>query len=240
MKKSNLILSVLLLILLTLTNCGSTSDEKDAINNAENNTSSTEGSSVMNAESSTNTEVTIGKQVWMTENLNVDRFRNGDLIPEARTNEEWERAGNEGKPAWCYYNNDAANGKKYGKLYNWYAVNDARGLAPKGYHIPSDAEWTLLIDYLGGANGAGVKMKSTNGWIESGNGNNNSGFSGLPGGYRSDSGTFNYFGDHGNWWSSTESDTSDAGTRNLNGLNGNVGRSSGYERDGFSVRCLRD
>jgi uncharacterized protein (TIGR02145 family) len=104
--------------------------------------------------------VTIGTQVWMTKNLNVATFRNGDPIPEAKTDEEWERAGAEGKPAWCYYNNDPKNGTKYGKLYNWYAVNDPRGLAPSGYHVPPDAEWTILTDYLGGEYDAGTKVKS--------------------------------------------------------------------------------
>ena len=103
--------------------------------------------------------VTIGTQVWMTENLNVDKFRNGDVIPHAKTVEEWLTAGDNQQPAWCYYKNDSANSAKYGKLYNWYAVNDSRGLAPQGWHVASDAEWTKLTDYLGGAGVAGKKMK---------------------------------------------------------------------------------
>jgi uncharacterized protein (TIGR02145 family) len=106
--------------------------------------------------------VKIGTQTWMTENLNVSTFRNGDPIPEAKTNEEWEKAGKEGKPAWCYYKNDPKNGAKYGKLYNWYAVNDPRGLAPVGWHIPTDAEWITLENQLG--EDAGKKIKSTSGW----------------------------------------------------------------------------
>jgi uncharacterized protein (TIGR02145 family) len=108
--------------------------------------------------------VTIGTQVWMTKNLNVATFRNGDPIPQAKTDEEWVKAGENKQPAWCYYNNDPANGTKYGKLYNWYAVNDSRGLAPVGYHIPSDAEWTKLTDFLGGEGVASAKMKSKSGW----------------------------------------------------------------------------
>lgn len=108
--------------------------------------------------------VEIGAQTWMTENLNVSTFRNGDPIPEAKTNEEWKRAGENKQPAWCYYENDPKNGVKYGKLYNWYAVNDSRGLAPVGYHVPSDAEWTKLTDFLGGKGGEGTKMKSKSGW----------------------------------------------------------------------------
>ncbi len=92
--------------------------------------------------------VKIGNQVWMTENLNVDRFRNGELIPEAKTKEEWIKAGENKQPAWCYYNNDPSNGKKYGKLYNWYAVSDSRGLAPENWRIPSDKEWVLLVELV--------------------------------------------------------------------------------------------
>ncbi|MEI8193686.1 MAG: fibrobacter succinogenes major paralogous domain-containing protein [Flavobacteriia bacterium] len=108
--------------------------------------------------------VTIGTQVWTTKNLDVSTFRNGDVIPQASTDEAWEAARKNKQPAWCYYDNDPKNGTKYGKLYNWYAVNDPRGLAPAGYHIPTDAEWTVLTDYLGGVGIAGKKMKSTSGW----------------------------------------------------------------------------
>jgi hypothetical protein len=89
--------------------------------------------------------VTIGTQEWMTKNLDVSTFRNGDPIPEAKTNEEWKKAGEVGQPAWCYYDNDPANGANYGKLYNWYAVNDSRGLAPEGYRIPSFIDFDKLV-----------------------------------------------------------------------------------------------
>jgi len=105
----------------------------------------------------------IGTQTWMTENLNVSTFRNGDPIPEAKTEEEWKKADKERTPAWCYYENDPKNGTKYGKLYNWYAVIDPRGLAPAGWHVPIDSEWTVLNDYLGDE-AAGKKIKSTSGW----------------------------------------------------------------------------
>jgi len=191
-------------------------------------------------ESVSSNEATIGTQVWMTKNLNVSTFRNGDPIPQAKTNEEWEKAGENKEPAWCYYENDPANGAKYGKLYNWYAVSDSRGLAPVGYHIPSDAEWTLLTDYLGGSENAGAKMKSKQGWAEDGNGTNSSGFSGLPVGYRYYNGTFNLIGLYGGWWSFSEYDTDSAWTRFLGYGVGFVAR-SGYDKGGgFSVRCLRD
>ena len=184
--------------------------------------------------------VTIGIQVWMTKNLDVEKFRNGDAIPEAKTNEEWEKAGKNGQPAWCHYENDSANGAEYGKLYNWYAVNDLRGLAPKGYHIPTDAEWKKLTDFLGGENVAGTNMKNTSGWGGNGNGTNTSGFSCLPGGFRYHTGIFYDIGYNGFWWSSTEDDASIAWYRNLIFDIGNVGRYYDAKQDGFSVRCLMD
>jgi len=186
--------------------------------------------------------VTIGTQVWMTKNLNVSTFRNGDAIPEAKTDEEWKKAGQNKQPAWCYYDNDPTNGVKYGKLYNWYAVNDPRGLAPVGYHIPSDAEWTTLTDYLGGEDVAGTKMKSKQGWANDGNGTNSSGFSGLPGGFLDYRGSFCCIGRYGIWWSYTEDAAfpNQAWKRTLKGNQGNVLRSSGNKEKVYSVRCLRD
>lgn len=105
---------------------------------------------------------TIGKQVWMTENLNVSSFRNGDPIQEAKTREEWITAGKLGKPAWCYYENDPSNEFKYGKLYNWFAVSDPRGLAPIGWRIPNFEDMNLLDSYLW--SDVGLKLKNQSGW----------------------------------------------------------------------------
>jgi uncharacterized protein (TIGR02145 family) len=107
--------------------------------------------------------VVIGNQTWMAENLNTSKFRNGDLIPEAKTAEEWKKAGEEGKPAWCYYNNDTILGQKYGKLYNWYAAIDPRGVAPLGWHIPSYEEFNSLV-HLSGDSLYSVNLKSNSGW----------------------------------------------------------------------------
>jgi uncharacterized protein (TIGR02145 family) len=106
--------------------------------------------------------ILIGKQTWMKENLNVSFFRNGDPIPEAKTNEEWIAAGTQGNPAWCHYGNDPKNDEKYGKLYNWYAVSDPRGLAPVGWKIPEFEHFNLLDTYLWGD--VGVKLKNESGW----------------------------------------------------------------------------
>ncbi len=191
-------------------------------------------------EDTTIQEVKIGNQVWMLENLGEEYFRNGDSIPQANTAEEWENAGKNNEPAWCYYDNDESNGTKYGKLYNWYAVNDPRGLAPEGYHIPLNTELTELTDNLGRENVAGIKMKTTNGWYESGNGNNSSGFSALPGGFRYINGSFSDIGKVGNWWSSSEGDTSNAISRFLNYYNADLFNYNSDKQNGFSVRCLKD
>lgn len=183
-------------------------------------------------------EVTIGDQVWMAENLNVDKFRNGDPIAHAKTKEAWKKAEDNKQPAWCYYDNGPANGEKYGKLYNWYAVNDPRGLAPMGWHVPSDEEWATLTDHLD--DGAGTKMKSNSGWNDNGNGTNESGFSGLPGGFRGLNGSFNGIGEFGGWWSATELDTVSAWGRYLSYSNGSVSGDQGPKGLGLFVRCLRD
>jgi uncharacterized protein (TIGR02145 family) len=181
--------------------------------------------------------VKIGNQVWMAENLNVDHYRNGDPIPEVKDGNQWSKL-NSG--AWCYYDNDIANGKVYGKLYNWYAVNDARGLCSNGYHVPSDEEWAVLENYLGGREVAGGKMKSTKGWDSPNTGaTNSSGFNTLPGGYRYADGTYG-IGASGYWWSSTENDSSTAWYRTLGYTSSNVVRNGNDKQDGFSVRCVRD
>ena len=182
-------------------------------------------------------EVTIGNQIWTTKNLDVETYRNGDAIPQEQDADAWK---NLTTGAWCYYENKSANGSTYGKLYNWYAVNDPRGLAPKGYHIPSDAEWTTLTDYLDGETIAGAKMKSSSGWQNNDNGTNTSGFAGLPGGYRFDNGYFGSIGAVGKWWSSSERSTKFAWCRDLKRGNGTVYSYAFFEQDGFSVRCIKD
>ena len=180
-------------------------------------------------------DVTIGTQVWTAKNLDVTKYRNGDAIPQVQDKNAWAKLKT---GAWCYYENKTAKGTTYGKLYNWFAVNDTRGLAPKGYHIPTDAEWTILTDNLGEE--AGTKMKSTSGWDNNGNGTNTSGFAGLPGGFRNNNGYFYTIGANGYWWSSSEDDTYDAWYRDLANSNGDVSRDTNGKQVGFSVRCLRD
>ena len=152
--------------------------------------------------------ITISSQTWMAENLNVSIFRNGDPIPQARTISEWFKANENEEPAWCYYDvtdlyyySQGTNyAKECGKLYNFYAVNDPRGLAPEGFHIPTNMEWTTLTDYLGKED-AGDKMKSKESWGRKNNGSNSSGFSGNPCGLRYHSGSFDNISNYCIWWS---------------------------------------
>lgn len=188
--------------------------------------------------------VKIGNQTWKTENLNVSAFINGDAIKEVKTNRKWKRYNRKGKPAWCYYENKTGNGKTYGKLYNWYAVNDSRGLAPCGWHIPADQEWKELTEFLGGEDIAGLKLKAEKGWKEHvnnfSNGNNKSGFSGLPGGYRFNNGIFFYAGSFGYWWSATQDKEDTAFSREQSFDKSNAAKDTNDKGNGLSVRCIKD
>lgn len=178
--------------------------------------------------------------IFTTSNLDVSCFRNGDVIPEAITAAEWEEAGVKQTPAWCYYDNNRENNGKYGKLYNWYAVNDRRGLAPDGWHIPSDAEWVQFINSIGGKDTAGKKMKSTIGWNDKGDGDNSIGFSGLPGGFRAYNGIYLNAGDFGYWWSTTEYNPFISWYCILYSTYNFVYRDFYYKGYGMSVRCFKD
>jgi uncharacterized protein (TIGR02145 family) len=194
--------------------------------------------------------LSINGKCWMAKNLDVSKFRNGDLIPQAQSAEAWEEAGENAQPAWCYYDNNPENGKIYGKLYNWYAVNDRRGICPQGWHVPSDTEWTKLTNDLGGEEMAGGKMKSKGlTYWDSPNkdATNESGFSALPGGYRDGDGSFNDISSYAFFWSATEYDYgSFAWGRGLYNYNGDVNRYISFsilsndKSVGASVRCLRD
>jgi uncharacterized protein (TIGR02145 family) len=183
--------------------------------------------------------VKIGSQTWAVSNLNVGTFRNGDTIPETKTNEEWKAAGDAKKPAWCYFNNDPANGLKYGRLYNWYAVSDPRNLAPKGWTLPGDADWRQLTSSLGGQDAAGTKLKSTSGWQDGYNGTNETGFNGLPAGYRVENGTFMNIWNNAIWWTTTENNSISAFDFYLV-LANSLKRSNSPKQRGSSVRCLKE
>jgi uncharacterized protein (TIGR02145 family) len=186
-------------------------------------------------------QIEIGTQIWTTENLNIERFRNGDKIPHVKSQADWEKANKKGNPAWCYYNFDSKNGEKYGKLYNWYAVNDPRGLAPEGWHVPTDSEWKKLSNHLGGDTISGLKLKSDIGWDENGNGTNEALFNGSPAGVIWTYGTFEGIGNYGVFWSSIESeDPMYVITYTLNIGNNFLNKSEDEKGMGFSVRCIRN
>jgi uncharacterized protein (TIGR02145 family) len=185
--------------------------------------------------------VTIGTQVWMVENLKTTKYRNGDPIPYVTDNLNWEALGNIPTGGYCWYNNDTLNKVFYGALYNWYAVTDNRNIAPAGWHVPSDAEWTILTDYLGGLSVAGGKLKEdgTLHWISPNwEATNSTGFTALPGGYRSYA-YFTFLGYYGRWWSSSTANYT-AWYRGLCFSDGITYRDNYVKKSGFYVRCVRD
>ena len=203
-----------------------------------------QGQPITDKEGNSYKTVYIGKQQWMAENLKSSKDNDGTSIPYITDAGQWE---NNTTGAWCYYDNNAANNAKYGKLYNWYAVskttNGNKNICPTGWHVPSDNEWKVLTDYLGGVTVAGGKMKEagiTNWNSPNTDATNTSLFTGLPGGLRGSIGSYNAIGYYGYWWSSTEYNTGNAWHRNLSTNNGNAYRDGNSKRNGFSVRCLRD
>lgn len=185
--------------------------------------------------------IKIGSQEWMVENLKVTHYRNGDPIPNITDNKEWI---NLSTGAYCNFNNDVGNVAIYGRLYKGYAINDIRGIAPEGWHVPTDVEWQTLMNYLGGNYlVAGGKLKGTGTayWTSPNTGaTNETGFAALPGGYRGPNGNFYTLGDLAFFWSSTEYGTKGAWGWNLSYYHTKVFRSGFDRRYGFSVRCLRD
>jgi len=184
--------------------------------------------------------IAIGKQVWMTKNLNVTHYRNGDSIPNVTDDSLWSKLA---YGAYCNYDNKTENAEIYGRLYNWYAVNDPRGICPEGWHVPTDAEWQTLIKYLGGENEAPNKMKET-GFFHWGGKNkeatNKSEFTALPGGSRHKEGPFHNLGKHGHWWTSTGGGEQLAWYRSIFDENLAMVRKNDFKTHGFSVRCIKD
>jgi len=157
--------------------------------------------------------VKIGKQTWMAENLNYEA------------------------PGSKCYDNNPANAQKYGRLYDW---DTAKKACPPGWHLPSDAEWQELVDFAGGEDIAGERLKATNGWDENGNGTDEFGFSALPGGYGYSNVKFDYVGKLGYWWSAAEFGASYAWLRSMYSSRAVVGRYKGVKSYYMSVRCSQD
>lgn len=230
-KKNTALLTLAFVISFLSNSCSSSSSDKSELNQSNESPQKEK------------IEISIGNQVWMIKNLNVSTFRNGDPIPQVKSDEEWKKNINSKQPAWCYYENDSLNGTKYGKLYNFYAVNDARGIAPLGWHVPSADEWNSLATYLGGRESAGKKLKASSEWKDQKNGNNESGFSGLPGGARNSLGPFYGIGETAAWWSSTTLNESnpEARCQKVTTSYGDlILESIDYKQAGYSVRCIKD
>ncbi|MDX2415307.1 MAG: fibrobacter succinogenes major paralogous domain-containing protein [Bacteroidales bacterium] len=184
--------------------------------------------------------ITIGTQIWLVENLKTTRYNDGTNIPLIENNTEW---GNLTTPGYCWYNNDEATYKNtYGALYNWYTVN-TDNLCLSGWHVASDSDWSVLSNFLGGTDIAGGKLKEvgTEHWTTPNTGaNNETGFTALPAGYRTLSGTFNNIQDYGYYWSSTAFSTTHAWYVALSFHSSVLTRVNNYKRYGFSVRCIKD
>lgn len=184
--------------------------------------------------------ITIGAQVWMAENLRTTRYRNGDSIPNVTDHNAWDILSS---GAYCDYGNYPLMAEIFGKLYNWYAVKDQRGLAPAGWHIPTRTEWEILVNYLGGESVAGGKIKET-GYIHWGTQNleatNESGFTGLPGGMRYDQGGFTLRDMRGSWWSANEYNLTKANNKIANYENGHFYTYQYPKQSGMSIRCVKD
>ena len=185
------------------------------------------------------TVVQVGTQIWMAENLKTTRYNDGNPIPLTRDNATW---GTMTTPGYCWYNNDSVTYNTYGALYNWFTVSTAK-LAPAGWHLPTDAEWTTLTTYVGGLAAAGGKLKETGAshWASTNTGATNEyGFSALPGGERFSSGDFSSIGTYGMWWSSTVNTGTTAWYRYITYNAANVNRFNGNKGTGFNVRCVKD
>lgn len=180
--------------------------------------------------------IKIGSQVWQIKNLDVLTFRNGDTLLWAKSNEEWVNAAKNKIPAWCYLDNDPQNAE-FGKLYNYYAVTDPRGLAPKGWRVPTKDDFEVLENTIGSS--SADQLKSTEGWENGGSGSNSSGFNALPGGYRNATGLFNPKGRLGAWWSISEEHSGSAWGFALIAADNEIQRKDYYKRSGLSVRCIR-
>lgn len=222
---------ILFIVLVELSSCSKNSSTSNQVKDYDGNVYDT---------------VVIGTQTWMVENLKTTHYRDGSAISNIPDSIQWTNIykNNLSTPAYCDYNNDPANGSAYGHLYNWYAVNNIAGLSPIGWHVPTDSEWNVLTTYLGGSSIAGGLMKSTviTLWISPNtDATDSSGFKGLPGGYRNYYfGTYYNIGQLGDWWSSTESSTSNAWNPSLYYRDGVISMNTFLKGNGLSVRCIKN
>jgi uncharacterized protein (TIGR02145 family) len=181
----------------------------------------------------------IGTQIWMSENLRTTRYCNGDLIPNITDDMAWSALTT---GAYCDYDNQPDNGTTYGKLFNWYAVADARNICPAGWHLPGYDEWTTLEDYLGYNAASKLKESGTKHWLNTDEETNNeTGFTALPGGVRLEDGKFAYLRERSCWWSSTlDFDSIEAECPWMEDNSSYLDSTYHPKRSGLSVRCIKD
>ncbi|MFN5372579.1 MAG: FISUMP domain-containing protein, partial [Bacteroidia bacterium] len=186
-------------------------------------------------------EIKIGQQIWSLNNLNTDRFRNGDTIPEVKSNSAWVLAGENKQPAWCYYDNNSMHGESYGKLYNWYAVADSRGLCPAGWHVPNNAEWAALGETLGGNDKAAEQLNQLS--IKEGRSSDSNGrrFNSFPGGIRLSNGRFDYLGNDSYWWTVSDNSSKEGVNRYILHDSSEINKATYYlKSNAHSVKCIKD
>jgi uncharacterized protein (TIGR02145 family) len=248
MKNKNSILIYLLMEVLLILTSSCKKDDNKSTNNSINgnsaavfNTSLTYGL-MTDQNGNIYKTILIGTQTWMAENLRTAKYRNGEAISEVTDSVAWSKILNTG--AYCNFKNtrDTDSIVTYGRLYNWYAATDARNIAPTGWHLPTDDEWTTLTTYLGGESVAGDKLKEsgTIHWDSSSGADNSSGFTALPDGYRDNNGAFGTIGGFGYWWSSSESSATFARLRFIASISSSAHRGTGAKVVGFSIRCIKD
>lgn len=245
--------SGLMMLLVILLGCTSKANEtKEPVKESEEKNEVTEEEDTENNETVEipdvdYKEVEINGQVWMAENLDVHYFKNGDVIPESKSLEEFKEATDNQKPTWIYYNNDPENGEKYGKLYNFYAVTDERGLAPEGWRIPLDKDFQQLIETFEYRYKAQNHLRSEDGWadMENDDDTNSSGFNGLPAGalhgWMDNTRKFGGEGEFAGWWSGDLEFNPKNMTTNLGLYIGEMPVTTDSAEDmGLSVRCIKE
>ncbi len=242
-KKSILIHLVFMCVLISVifSGCGR-SPEQDDLNAEGNRVEGNDSSELREVAPALKPEirsVMINGQAWMAENLNVDVFRNGEPVPYARNSKDWLEAGQKEQPAWCYYETQEGLDTAYGRLYNYYAFIDPRGLAPEGWELPSNEDFEKLIKAFGGKKTAGAALKSVEGWDEGSTATNESGFGAEPAGMRNFVGAFRNRGGFGYFWSTNDRPNANAWHFNLNHKS-SIGKMFYSQKgNGFSVRCIR-
>ncbi len=245
MKKTIYLLASVILLL----SCKKESSNPSS-NQSTNTTSSTAkyGNGVTDLDGYKYKTIIIGNQEWMGENLKVSKYEDGTVIPNVTDNTQWSKLTS---GAWCYNNNNITNNLKFGKLYNWYAVspttNGNKNVCPTGWHVPTDNEWSIMTDFLGGEAKAGGKLRDAgeSSWNSSSTSNTNPYlFSALPGGAREPDGNFISIGNYGSWWSNTDNTqlyfNITSWTRSMEGSGDDILRLYSVKGTGLSIRCIKD